>query len=1002
MPAAASAWSDDVPDWQRDLLVSAGPDAAHMLEQARALAEDLPEPGRAENDLRLFLGSQANPAVACRDFRNDPLALDLLLRLGATSRYGFDTARQWPGDFWQIMQERQFRQVWGRRTLAEHLTAELDACTGDDAQRRALCRFKHRHFLRIILGDIAGTLRFEAITAELSDVTDVLAQAAVDLALRELAPRLGRLMATPLLGESVSGLRPAVGQSASTPSFAVLAFGKLGARELNYSSDIDLVFVYHVPPDADPARDWHAAFTALGQAVIAALERPDGGAQLYRVDLRLRPEGDQGELALSLRETIDYYYAVGRPWERQALIKARPIAGDLRLGLRLLSELRPWVYPQEPDWETLDEARSMRRRIEERARGADVKTGAGGIRDIEFLVQFFQLCFGGRQADLRRRDTLPTLRLLADRGILPRADATTLEAHYIWLRVVEHRLQMYEDRQEHAVPTDPAARTRLAWACDGGGRVAFDARLALVRGEVRTLVERHFLADSRDTDAVLALVVRGEANPELATQVLAPFGLRDIATAAKLIKSLADEPFFVLARHRTERALAALLPALLTRCAATPDPDRTLADLARIVAVVGARATFFALLGKRHDLLDVVVGFAGWSAWLVEWFARVPGLIDEVLDGLASARRSPTLLTNEVRALVQGISDPSEPLRFFIGRESAITAIHDVTGRLTLAQVGERLSATVDAVVSTVLVRTAHDLTHAWGAPVDEHGRPVRFAILALGKLGGREMVYGSDLDVLFVCDPGGQCPRIDRDGEAFWTRVAQELTRVLGESGLYEIDPRLRPWGDQGPLVVSTRMLADYWGEPRDAWERMAMLRARHLAGDPGLGDEALAILRTAAYAAPAPADLHTQVVAMRRRLEDSVKGRDHLKRGPGGYVDHEFIAQALCLGLNPSLLLAHTGGSTATIAVLAALAELGRLPAAAAHELTAGLTTLRTIEARLRLATGTAVSAIPADPTARRELARRCGYELLEQFENILQEARARGHTWFTSLLG
>ncbi|HEX3133222.1 MAG TPA: hypothetical protein VHX44_06515, partial [Planctomycetota bacterium] len=287
-----------------------------------------------------------------------------------------------------------------------------------------LSRFKHRHFLRLILGDLAGAIGFSALVRELSDVVDVLVQATYAMAETMAQQRFPDIAALP----------------PEQRSFSVLAMGKHGARELNYSSDIDLIFLYRSFPDAPgELHDYH---NRLGQELIRILENPSDNGQLFRIDMRLRPEGDRGELVLSARETIDYYYSVGRPWERQAMIKARAIAGDLELGQQLIEELRPWVYPQEPEWETLDESRSMRRRIEERAQEANVKTGAGGIRDIEFLVQYFQLVYGGRDAELRNRATLPALRLLADRGTIPKSDARRLEEFYIWLRVVEHRLQM--------------------------------------------------------------------------------------------------------------------------------------------------------------------------------------------------------------------------------------------------------------------------------------------------------------------------------------------------------------------------------------------------------------------------------------------------------------------------------------------------------------------------------------------------------------------------------
>jgi glutamate-ammonia-ligase adenylyltransferase len=421
--------------WQHHIAAEHGERAAPTLSFLHHFLQTrVGEPGvvaRVAADVRSFLSSCVDPAHMLDLWAQDSTSLGLLLRLGGISRYGFQVACRHPGDFTMIAREGQYRQVWGNRLLFSSLLAELKTATDRNEERRVLARFKHRHFLRLILGDLSGTIGFEALVRELSDVVDVLTQAAYAMAEADALRKFPDIAALP----------------AEQRAFAVLAMGKHGARELNYSSDIDLIFLYR--GGADAPSDLHDFHQRLGQELIRVLENPADEGQLFRIDMRLRPEGDRGELVLSERETIDYYYSVGRPWERQAMIKARAIAGDLSLGQHFVDELRPWVYPQEPEWETLDESRSMRRRIEERAQEANVKTGAGGIRDIEFLVQFFQLVYGGRDPELRNRATLPTLRLLADRGIIPKHDARRLEEFYIWLRVVEHRLQMWEDRQEH-------------------------------------------------------------------------------------------------------------------------------------------------------------------------------------------------------------------------------------------------------------------------------------------------------------------------------------------------------------------------------------------------------------------------------------------------------------------------------------------------------------------------------------------------------------------------
>jgi len=959
--------------WQQvwvDMSGDAARDALARLPQAASRAAD---PVRAIDDLRRLV-AVGGPEVAAH-LQADPQALDLLLQLGGVSRHLFDLVLRRPEHFWQVVRERQFRQVWGRRALSGELAAVLSAQTDDEARARVLADLKDHHYLRLALGDVAGGIGFESIIAELSDLTDVLVQAALDLARAKLAARYPDAPAR----------------------FVIFGMGKLGGRELNYSSDIDLVFIYE---DLAAERDWgcHDYCQRLGADLIRRLDESTAVGRLFRVDMRLRPEGDRGELALSLRETIDYYYSVGRPWERQALIKARPIAGDLALGERVLSELRPWIYPKEPAWEDLDGTRTMRRRIEERKALADVKTGAGGIRDIEFLVQFFQLSHGGRIHDLRGRATLPMLRALPDHGLLPRDHARELERHYIFLRVVEHRLQMWEDRQVHDVPSGTAERTALARRCGFAAErplAAFDARLAEVRGRVRALADLHYLRSTRHQDGVLALLAQDEVDDALVEAVLGGCGLRDLPRAARNLRAMATEPFFLLARSRTERALAALVPLLIELIKQTPDPDATLENLARIAAAVGGRATFYDLLGGSPKVLRLYCDLAGWATYLVNLLGEVPGLPDELADSLNQPARRPDMLLREARFLVQGISDIVPPLRFFQARELAATAVRDLEG-WTQAQVQRHLSHLAIAITGVALERAIGERAREWGLPVEGY-RQTRFAILGVGKLGSRELSYASDMDVIFVCDVGGTCRRNGRNGEEFWTRVTQDVMRTLGEGRIYEIDPRLRPWGDGSELVVNLEALTRYWSEPRDLWERMAMLRLAHVGGDPTISSECIDLIRGTALLAPLPADAAREVRDMRRRLEESVAGRDHVQRGWGGYVDHEFITHYLSFGVAPADL--PPGGAVPD--TLRRLAELDRIPTQAATELVTGLEWLRFVEARMRLTAGKAVSSIPTDARERLELARRCDHASVETFDAAMHTARATARRWFDRLI-
>ncbi len=975
-----------VTDWASALCSEFGQDAAAVLAQVDELRPHLPDPARADDDLQAFLAADGQTASSLRQFRGDPWALELLLRLGGVSRYGFDVARQFPGVFWEIVQERQFRQVWGRQLLSDHLGTALAAIDDPVAKGNRLAQVKHHHWLRVLLGELAGELDLPVAVAELSDIVDALADGAIQLAISKLTARFG----TPLPAEHPH-----------FPGFCILGMGKLGGRELNYSSDIDLIFVYEVDESLawDADIDRHEWFKRLGTEVIRLLEEPGDHGRLLRVDMRLRPEGDRGELVLSRRELVEYYYAVGRPWERQACLKMRPIAGARAIGLTVVRELEPWIFPLDPNFDDLAESRSMRRRIEERAADRNVKTGAGGIRDIEFLVQYFQLAYGGRQHDLRRRDTLPTLHLLADHRLLPRAECRRLAGHYRFLRMVEHRLQLWEDRQEHDIPGDPRERAAVAQRCGFRGDDAlarFDQRLDHVRNEVRAIVARHFLDDSKDADALLALLVQGELDPAKAASVLAGHRFRDPLMVATKLRAMAVEPFFVLSRHRTERALAKLLPVLLHLVAHTPEPDATIANLERITAAVGGRATFFELLGGNPQVLRWFTDFAGWSEFLVERFHDFPGLPDDVVDVLNQGARRPIHLHVEARDLIRGIADPLPPLAHFVAREQCVAAIQDLDGRPP-TQVSAHLTATAEAVIRALLHRLVSERSRAWGLPHGGDGRPVRFAILALGKLGGSELSFASDMDVLLVCDPGGTCPKVDKDGGEFWLRITQDLLRGMDEGRLYELDPRLRPWGDQGELVPNTEALRHYWSSPRELWERLAMVRARTLAGDERLGQETVALLRQRAIAAPLPDDAATQVRSMRQRLEHSVDGKDHVKRGFGGYVDVEFIAQFLLLGLPVETLPTDLG----TTKSLTFLRDQGRIDATAHDELVDALAFLRHVESRMRLWQGKAISSLPIDPEPRLALARRCGVTSVAALDEQLHHHRTQARHWFDALV-
>ncbi|MFW5846292.1 MAG: hypothetical protein ACOCXJ_08700, partial [Planctomycetota bacterium] len=909
-----------------------------------------------------------------------PRALEILLSVARCSRYGLNLVLRDPRSFWGIVQDQTYRAVYERHLLMQDCRSEVLRFAGAEHRVRALLRFHQYHILRIMIGDLRDHLSFEATVREISDLAEVCAQVAYELAVERLRPRYG-----------TAGC-----------AFCVLALGKLGGRELNYSSDLDLIFIYErdgQTTGGDRELDHAAYFMRLGKELIRILDEPTSGGRFFRIDMRLRPQGASGELVLSLRATVDYYDTSGRPWERQALIKARPVAGDHDLGDALLQELRPWVFPRQQSLEHFENARAMRKRIEERAQEENVKTGAGGIRDIEFLVQFFQLVYGGDIPDLRHRSTLVVLRRIADLRLITREEAQVLEEHYIWLRNVEHRLQLWEARQLHDVPDARAERLHLArrCGCDPTDPLGdFERRLDRVRRQVRELADRYYLTTTDEEDALFFLCTGERPSRELTTRILGPIGFADLERAVDHLRSLAREPFFVLSRHRTERNFLAILPQLLRLLQQTPDADDALREFVRIVQAVGGRSWFYKELAARPRVFETLVSLAGWATFLVQYLERFPGLIDDLLERLGESTVWDEAQLQRCAEVLGSGSDARQNLAYLQARELVNIAWRDLQGT-DRAVLDRDRTALARALLQLALDHTQAELDGSLGCPVDADGRRLRYAVFGLGKLGSGELSYASDMDVIMVCDPGGRCSLRDRDAEVYWRRLLQGIIRLLGEGRIYEIDLRLRPWGDQGPLVVPLPMLQRYWQQERDLWERLAMTRCAALAGDARLGAEAVGIMHEAALGRPLPDDAARQVRDMRARLEQSVAGRDHLKRGYGGYVDIEFTVQYLSLQAGPQRL----PPGLPVAESIAFLNDLGLLPDEAVEELGTALHLLRRVETRMRLAAGRAISSIPTDPVGRLRIARQSGFPDVDDMNRNLHHARERARGWFDRLV-
>ncbi|HTM71386.1 MAG TPA: bifunctional [glutamate--ammonia ligase]-adenylyl-L-tyrosine phosphorylase/[glutamate--ammonia-ligase] adenylyltransferase, partial [Luteimonas sp.] len=702
------------------------------------------------------------------------------------------------------------------------------------------------------------------------------------------------------------------GHDGAPQRLVVFALGKLGGGELNFSSDVDLVYGYEEDGESDGPRPLAAEqyYGRLGQQLAKLLDETTAEGFSHRVDLRLRPFGNAGRVAWSFAAMEQYYQREGRDWERYAWQKARPVAGDLAAGERFLQALRPFVYRRYLDYGALDGLREMKSAIAaEVARkdlADDVKRGPGGIREIEFLVQALQLIRGGREPALRERGLQRSLRALVQAGHIDVAAGDALAEAYRFLRGVENRLQMLRDAQVHALPVDPLDRTRIAAGLGfedwDALRVALDARRALVAAEFGAL-----LAPRRRIGEPNALALYWRALPEAGeAQALVDAGFEDVAGLDAALRDLARAPARRALSDAARARLDRVLPALLDGAAASPQPDAALRRLLPLLHNILRRASYLALLDEQPAALQRLVSVLARSALLGERLAAHPLLLDELLDARAAGPLPDraALLDACNAALAQ--EDP----------EAALLALNEIrqalSFRIALATLDARQGAQdsvrqlawlADAVVAVVLRLALRELEAAHGALAG-----ARFAVVGYGSLGGEELGFGSDLDLVFLYETDGD---VVSDGArpldaARWcARLAQKVVALLGTvtaaGRLFDVDVRLRPDGAKGLLVSPLAGFADYQRQRAWTWEHQALVRARCVAGDTALGVRFEAT-RAEVLARPRDAaTLRDDVAAMRARmrgeLDRSAPARFDLKQGEGGLVDLEFLLQFIVL---------------------------------------------------------------------------------------------------------
>ncbi len=886
------------------------------------------------------------------------------------------------------------RRKQGLRNEVNRWLKPLLAASDFGAALAQLREFKQREMLRIAARDLARLGQLPAIVQEISDVADVCLDAVWQVCHRQLTARHGQ----PWHQDTGGQWQPTTG--------CVLGMGKLGGQELNYSSDVDVLFVYAEEgsvfkqrPGNDkaprPVLTNHQFFNRLAEAFIAEVSRMTPEGALYRIDLRLRPEGDAGPLSRSLAGYENYYAQWGQTWERMMLIKARGVAGDESLAAEFLETVQPFRYPRSINESVLREVGAVKSRIENEVVKAgelerNVKLGRGGIREIEFVVQALQLLRAGRQPFLQGAQTLPALAKLVQYELLSAEESRLLAEAYVFLRDVEHRLQMEDNLQTHTIPTDRPTQERLARLMGFATLGEFNKALRTHTRNVRRTFDRLLKAETKETKGASPFPRQFEgAEPEW-RKLLADHAFKDVDKALRLLREFVEGPGYVHVSARTSELAHQLLPRLLALCPqpgtapAAPaniplsDPDRVVTRLDSFISAYGARATLFELWNRNPAIFELLVLLFDRSEFLAELAIRTPDLVDElVISGRLRQRKS---AEETLRDLRHGLGDDDQQswLRRYHQAELMRIGLRDILGLADFEQYLTELSGLADACLQYALdvVMRKHKLK----APP--------FVIIGLGKLGGAEIDYGSDLDVLFVADSKTQ-------NVAALGRYAVEVLDLVSartEQGLvFRMDARLRPDGEKGLLVNTLSPYEEYYRQRAQLWEIQSLTRTRPVAGDLKLGAQfqALAAALTdfrhpASPLAAYTPDWKDKIHQMRMRIEKerTPAGQDDLaiKTGNGGLMDAEFIAQTLCL---------EQGWQEAnTLRVL----ERGRSSAALpeADTLIANYRQLRRVEGILRRWSYEGETVLPNDPAPYYRVSVRCGFPTPEAFRAALAEWR------------
>ena len=920
----------------------------------------LPLITRAQQTFRTALADLSADALASFEAwpESRRLAFD---RVCAASDFITEQICRDPGMLLDLADSGELERSFSTGELRGQIANALSTATTDDELGRNLRRQRMRHQVRIIWRDLTRQADLIETCRDLSDMAD----ACIDLACHWLHERLCQQFGTP------TGRRTGLPQQ-----MVILGMGKLGAVELNLSSDIDLIFGYPEGGETVGVKrplDNQEFFIRLGQRLIKALDPVTVDGFVFRVDMRLRPYGSSGALVLSFNALEQYYQDQGRDWERYAMIKARVVGGDQKAGAELLEMLRPFVYRRYLDFSAIEALRTMKQLIQQEVKrkgmAENIKLGAGGIREVEFIAQAFQLIHGGRDLSLQQRPLFKVLKTLEGQGYLPSAVTEELREGYEFLRYTEHAIQAIADRQTQMLPDNEQDQARIALMMGFSDWASFHERLMYWRGRVSWHFRQVIADPDSDPDEEQEddseVIVGGEWLPlreesqdeEAASRQLSQAGFVNAETAIKHLANLRSSPHLRSMQRLSRERLDAFIPRLLAQAVEHDKPDLVLERVLPLVEAVARRSAYLVLLTENPDALRRLLTLCAASPWIAEQIARFPLLLDELLNEgrLFNPPLAPELAAELRERLIRipedDLEQQMEALRHFKLAHSLRVAASEITGSLPLMKVSDYLTWLAEAILEQVLAL-------AWRHSVARHGTPSRpdgtlcdpgFVIVGYGKVGGIELGHGSDLDLVFIHDGD---PQTETDGARpidsaqFFTRLGQRIIHLLttqtNSGQLYDVDMRLRPSGASGLLVSSLGAFSRYQDKEAWTWEHQALVRARVLTGSPDVGREVEKVRADVLGRERDLDKLRAEVSEMRAKMRDNLGSRltaagrganafessmpFDLKQDAGGIVDIEFMVQYAALAWSrehPGLLQ-----YTDNIRILEGLEEAGLLP--------------------------------------------------------------------------